>query len=157
MFIGSHLDTDIEKNTCRLAFHGTVADSTDTIEEMHERLRIFRKKTREGVIDRALDKRTSIIRGLFKKEANSSLYIGLTVTFPEIEGLTGRIDSPFGKSGKYKIVFNHEIEGPIQQLTGKKVQLEFKKFLFHKTSGSCERDFQCDLIQSSDIPMWCSW
>lgn len=87
---------------------------------------------------------------MFKKEASPTLYVGLKVFLIRKESggnekkeeggeeeqqqqVEGRIDSPFGKSGKYKVVFDDlEIKSP-KQVLGLKVVLNYKKFMFKKS------------------------
>jgi hypothetical protein len=136
VFIGSHLDAAIDKNACRLAFHGSVAEAFQSAEAAKGQLRVFRRRAKEGVVDRVVDGRTAIIRGLCKREASPGLYAGLVVTFPEIDGLSARIEAPFGKSGKFKVVLSRDV-APAAQLASKKVRLAFKKFMFRTSpSGS---------------------
>ena len=64
VLIGSHLDTDQNLATCRLAFHGRLLQSV-TKEEV-EKLRIFKRKLKEGQIERVQDERTVICKNLFQ-------------------------------------------------------------------------------------------
>ena len=64
-------------------------------------LKIYKDKSKEGVIDRIHDEYTLIGRSLFKKETNLDLFTGLKVTLST--GETGKIESGFGQSGKFKI------------------------------------------------------
>lgn len=78
MIIGSKLDTDLEANNCRIAFHGNILASY-TKKELPSRLRIFRRKTRVGKVEKTIDNYTLLVKDLFKKETNISLFIGKTV------------------------------------------------------------------------------
>lgn len=127
-------DPIADKGACRLAFHGKVHETSETASAVRSWLRVFRTKTKEGAIERPLDTRSAIAKGLFKKETDSSLFLGRTVVIPELDGVTARIDSMFGKSGKFKIVLSKEVATPAV-LSGKKIQLHFKQFIFQKTAG----------------------
>jgi selenocysteine-specific elongation factor len=107
MIIGSKLDTDLEANMCRIAFHGTIIASYQ-IKDLAARLRIFRKKTRVGRIERVVDNYTLLVKDLFKKETNVNLFIGKTVVI-KATGNIGKIDAAFGKSGKVKVHFSNGV------------------------------------------------
>ena len=139
LFIASHLDADKFKNACRLAFHGHVALCYPTVDALHSSLRMYTLRSKEGVVERAVDPRTAIAKGLFKKEANFELYVGLKVTVPgyispqattDTPVLTAKIDSAFGKSGKFKIIFDRDVTA--KGITGQKIVLTYKKYRFAK-------------------------
>jgi selenocysteine-specific elongation factor len=114
LLIGSKLDTDIHLNTCRIAFHGHVLHSF-TNKDFKETttsngagdghrlsdLKIYKEKSKEGIVERKHDEYTLIGRALFKKETNIDLFVGLKVKLST--GETGKIESSFGQSGKFKI------------------------------------------------------
>ena len=142
LFVASHLDADATGSSssssssssaggCRIAFHGHAAASFATAEALFAGLRVFSRRAREGTIERAVDPRTAIARGLYKKEAACTPFLGLTVTVPGYApdpALTARIDSPFGKSGKFKIVFAHDVTA--KAIAGQKIVLSYKKYRF---------------------------
>ncbi len=116
LLIGSKLDTDIHLNTCRIAFHGhvlhsftnkdfkeTTTTSNSGAGDGHRLsdLKIYKEKSKEGVVERRHDEYTLIGRALFKKETNIDLFVGLRVKLST--GETGKIESSFGQSGKFKI------------------------------------------------------
>ena len=113
LLIGSKLDTDIHLNTCRIAFYGHVLHSftnkdfkesntnPTTIGHRLNELKIYKEKSKEGVVERKHDEYTLIGRNLFKKETNIDLFVGLKVRLST--GETGKIESGFGQSGKFKI------------------------------------------------------
>ncbi|XP_038054019.1 selenocysteine-specific elongation factor-like [Patiria miniata] len=104
LVIGSKLDTDIHSNTCRLAFHGQLCHHiTDKnyAETVLPQLKIYKNKSREGVVDRMTDEYSVIGRSLFKKETNLQAFVGLKVELST--GEEGVIEGGFGQSGKYKI------------------------------------------------------
>lgn len=58
LLIGSKLDTEIEKNECRLAFSGNILEIYDeTTQEYKLHLKIAKSKKREGIVDRVVDNR----------------------------------------------------------------------------------------------------
>jgi hypothetical protein len=77
--------------------------------DIHElrRFRLFKRKTKEGVVDRVEGSEGGALRvigrGLFKKEADMNLFVGLKVATRA--GQVGRIEAAFGKSGKFVLVF----------------------------------------------------
>ncbi|CAI5998752.1 unnamed protein product [Closterium sp. NIES-64] len=91
LLIASRLDSDIHTNTCRMAFHGRILAPIDptTMHSGSQALRVYKLKTREGVIDRVVDSHSLIGRGLFKKETDISKFVGLKVTTVEGGWLNG--------------------------------------------------------------------
>ncbi|GJP65914.1 hypothetical protein CLOP_g22813 [Closterium sp. NIES-67] len=131
LLIASRLDSDIHSNTCRMAFHGHIVAPIDptTMNSGSQAVRVFKLKSREGVIDRVVDSHSLIGRGLFKKETDITKFVGLRVT--TVEGTQGTIQSPFGKSGKFKVVFQSAL--PKEAIAGAPLHLVFKRLLFDKT------------------------
>lgn len=66
--IGSHLDGATTSTACRLAFYGRMLRAI-TNEELRS-LSIFKRKSKEGQIDRVQDAHTLICKGLFKPGAH---------------------------------------------------------------------------------------
>ena len=78
---------------CRLAFHGTVAQAYADAAYATTALRalkVFKIKHRDGHVDRLVDERTVLGRGLFKRETAMDLFLGLPV-----ELSTGTAPGPF--------------------------------------------------------------
>ncbi|XP_019623782.1 PREDICTED: selenocysteine-specific elongation factor-like [Branchiostoma belcheri] len=159
LVIGSRLDTDIHANTCRLAFHGQLLEplvDKNYGETVLPKLKVFKNKSKEGMVERMTDEYTVIGRSLFKKETNIQLFVGLKVKLST--GEEGVIEGGFGQSGKFKIRIPQGLQpGTVQQLSaagkkkkGKKadeeeaaaaqvpekgqggiqVSLQFKKYIF---------------------------
>jgi len=130
IIIGSRLDTDINANTCRLAFQGTLLSPLDTeIETELKKIRIYKPKIKEGAIDRVQDPYTAIGKNLFKKETDPNIFTGLKVE--RNNGSVGKIESSFGKSGKFKI---HFPDGGLKETdTGELIHLKFKRYTFDKS------------------------
>lgn len=128
MVIGSKLDSDINANVCRLAFSGNLIECIDSSSTQDlQKLRIFTPKERRGVIDRLVDERTLIGNKLFSKQTNMSIFIGLNISRSS-NNAVGRIESAFGKSGKFKVYFP---DGGQTDTDGELV-LSFKKYIFDK-------------------------
>ncbi|KXS20666.1 P-loop containing nucleoside triphosphate hydrolase protein [Gonapodya prolifera JEL478] len=111
LVIGSKLDMDIHSSSCRLAFSGTIHEAisgADFHKSYLQSLRIFKRKRREGTIDRIVDERHLIGRGLLKKETPIEPYLGLKVSLTT--GAVGYIESSFGQTGKYKCTFPNDID-----------------------------------------------
>lgn len=102
--IGSKLDSDINANLCRLAFHGRArwqsADKHYARSEL-PKLKIYKDKAREGTAERAANEFEVIVRDMFKKETSLDLFTGLRVGLSS--GETGVIEGTFGQSGKVKV------------------------------------------------------
>jgi len=105
VLIGSRLDTDINSNTCRLAFHGKVVwqarNKVDYVKTELSKLKVFKNKSKEGVVERAVNEQEVIVRDLFKKETNIDLFSGLNVSLSS--GEVGTLEGSFGQSGKVKV------------------------------------------------------
>jgi len=143
LIIGSRLDTDIQSNTCRLAFSGRLVQKFDPKKDT-ERLRLYTMKEKSGVICRLGDsfKRNDdnrVVRyevygsDLFKKETNMTQFIGLQV---ETEtGDVGEIQSSFGTGGKFKVSFPAGTDAR----NGSKLFLRFKRYV-HDTEKKIRQD-----------------
>ncbi|CAH1785985.1 unnamed protein product [Owenia fusiformis] len=122
LVIGSRLDTDIHSNTCRLAFHGQLLEAiTDPKypETILPKLKVYKNKLKEGIVERLADDYSVICRGLFKKESNIELFVGLKVTLST--GESGTIEGGFGQSGKFKVRIPNGVEASTKEaLTSKK-------------------------------------
>ena len=102
--LGSKLDSDIHKNICRLAFDGRLVHSfhnKDYQSTELRKLKIFKVKQKQGVVERLVNDCEVVCKNMFKKETNIHLFTGLNVTLST--GETGVIDGPFGQSGKFKV------------------------------------------------------
>jgi len=146
--IGSRLDTDINANMCRLAFHGTavwLATSKDRslVAKELEGLRVAKLKSREGIVERLQNEQEVIVKDLFKKETNLTLFTGLAVMLST--GEKGYIEGSFGQSGKVKVRLREGLmpdtvarlptgkkKGDQNSVVGEpvKVILSFKRYIF---------------------------
>eukprot|EP00731_Ephydatia_muelleri_P025051 Em0017g134a len=114
LVIGARLDIDayiqycvclcVCVNTCRIAFHGVLLHSSEDLEYQKSflpQLKVYKLKTKEGVVERIQDERTVIGRGLFKRETKIQSFLGLTVKLSS--GELGIIEGAFGTSGKFRV------------------------------------------------------
>ncbi|XP_065844558.1 selenocysteine-specific elongation factor-like [Oscarella lobularis] len=104
LVIGSRLDTDINSNSCRIAFYGRLLRSfvdRANMASVLPQLKVYKMKQKEGIVERMQDSYTVICRSLFKKETNMALFTGLKVNLSTDE--RGVIEGSFGQSGKVKI------------------------------------------------------
>ena len=104
LVIGSKLDMDIHVNSCRLAFWGHLLEGIDDknyTSSILPKIKIYKEKSKRGVVERASSEYEVIGKGMFKKETNIQLFVGLRVQLTT--GESGTIESSFGQSGKIKI------------------------------------------------------
>jgi len=132
LFIGSRLDldTNVAGSTCRLALHGHLATVFDTADMPPAGVRIFKRKQREGTVERWADERTAICRGMFKKETDLTMFEGMAVS--TAAGHQGVIAGAFGKSGKYKVTFSDIVPAELRDdptSDAQKLVLRFKRYL----------------------------
>ena len=131
LYIASRFDADIHQNTCRLAFHGRLVRAID-LEKTPDgvrRIKAFKMKQREGTVERFVDERSVIGKGMFKKETDLGLFAGMRVVTDR--GEAGAIDGGFGKSGKYKVYFSDGI-APRENGETTRLYLRFKRYVFDK-------------------------
>ncbi|UYV70316.1 hypothetical protein LAZ67_7002496 [Cordylochernes scorpioides] len=138
LIIGSHLDYDIHSKSCRLAFHGQVLQLGGP--ELLPALRVFKVKSKEGMVDRMSSPHDIIVRNLFKKETNLKLFQSLPVVLST--GEQGAVEGWFGQSGKVKVHIPGGLQPSTQELLAKKkgkeqpptesvnVSIHFKRFIF---------------------------
>lgn len=104
LVIGSRLDTDIHLNLCRIAFHGRLlvpVTEKNFAQTLLPQLKIYKTKTREGIVERMADEYSVIAHSLFKKETNIQSFVGMKIKLST--GEEGMIEGGFGQSGKVKI------------------------------------------------------
>jgi selenocysteine-specific elongation factor len=104
LVIGSKLDTDIHSNVCRIAFSGRMVEAIKDpkyTENVLPKVKVFKNKCKEGVVERKSDDYTVICHGTFKRETNMDLFTGLRVQLST--GEQGVIEGGFGQSGKFKV------------------------------------------------------
>ena len=132
IFIGSKLDTEIEKNEWRLAFNGNILEtySADT-EDYKKYLKITKDKFKEGIVDKVVDNRNIIVRNLLSKETPVAPFVNMKVLIVE-SGQIGKITGAFGKSGKFKARFDEDLLNP-DELKNKVVRMPFKKLIYDTT------------------------
>lgn len=147
LVIGSKLDTDVHTTACRLAFHGhLVSPLEDKLYAVTvlPRIRAFKVKSREGVVERVASETCVIAKNMFKKETDMRVFAGMKVRLSS--GEAGTIDGSFGQSGKVKVHIpeglSEETKLRLSYLSKKKagcdathaepvrVLLTFKKYVF---------------------------
>ena len=74
--MGYKFDGDINDNVCRIAFSGSIVESLKDQDLAAGLLKIYRFKSKRGVIDKVVDNHTIIIKDLFKKDVNIQTFIG---------------------------------------------------------------------------------
>jgi len=128
VIIGSKLDIDANSKQCRIAFEGELLQILTS--EQRSSFSIRRLKERIGKIEKVLDSNTVLVKDLFKKETNITLFIGKKV---ELKGLgkSGTISSTFGKSGKIKVTTAEPIpKESTEALINSEVVMLIEKELF---------------------------
>ncbi|XP_055917641.1 selenocysteine-specific elongation factor [Eupeodes corollae] len=141
MIIASKLDLDVHANTCRLAFWGCIewlTHSSNYSVEILPKLRIFRKKQKQGTIQRVVNENQVIVQNLFKKDGNRDVYVGKKIELST--GECGIIESTFGQTSKVKINFPEGLRADTLDLLKTKMNtvlviLKFKKYIFNKKLG----------------------
>ena len=142
LFIASKLDSDIHANVCRLAFYGKILtkfSDKSYIENDLSNVKIFKIKTKEGIVDRVSNEYEVIVKNLLKKETNVQNFVGLKVSLSS--GDEGVIDGAFGQSGKVKVripngIKDKSLVSKSKGSTGEankspiKVLLQFKRFIY---------------------------
>ncbi|KJE92526.1 selenocysteine-specific elongation factor, variant [Capsaspora owczarzaki ATCC 30864] len=162
LLIGSRLDLDPDVHTkaCRLAFSGRVHEAlTDKSyrETFLPKLKVFKRKSRTGTVERILDDYTLIGKGLFKKETTLEPFLGLQVGLSS--GEVGEIEGAFGQSGKFRVRMRQAVsdatkatlaasdkpkgkgKAPAPEAEAIEIVLSFKRYVY---------DRQKRMIQSKD-------
>ncbi|KAK7870360.1 hypothetical protein R5R35_000535 [Gryllus longicercus] len=102
--IGSKLDIDFHSNTCRLAFSGCLLECLEDKnypQTVLPNLKVYKEKSKLGLVERVVNTQEVIVKKLFKKETNIPLFSGLKVNLST--GDKGVIEGSFGQSGKVKV------------------------------------------------------
>lgn len=126
--IGSKLDMDVHTNMCRLAFKGKpleIFTDKNYGETQLERIKVYKEKSKEGLVERVANENELIVKSLLKKDTNSQLFVGLKVKLST--GEEGVIDGTFGQGGKVKV----RITSGLQDTT----KLTLQKFSSGKKKG----------------------
>ncbi|TRY64136.1 hypothetical protein TCAL_00841 [Tigriopus californicus] len=126
--LGSKLDINSNSPTCRLAFHGQLLEMFEAkdyhLKEL-PRLKIFKEKSKTGVVERASNECEAICKNMFKKETNLALFTGLKVNLST--GESGFIEDSFGQSGKFKVRIPDGLQPTTMDLLGTKTSKKSKK------------------------------
>ncbi|CAH8432619.1 unnamed protein product [Heterobilharzia americana] len=153
LVIGAKLDT-CSVTSCRIALHGRVTlqlSDPKYKSNILSKLLICKSKSRCGQIERVVNPRACIVHGLFKRETNWEIFVGLRAhviakstedNSTENYRVGGYIESSFGQSGKCRLALDDDLPDEILALysakagrkttseTEIKVVLEFKKNIF---------------------------
>ena len=73
-----------------MGFYGNLLEVADDKEPINKKLKIFREKTRSGVVEKIIDNYTLLIKDLFKKETNINLFLNREVVL-KLTGNVGKI------------------------------------------------------------------
>lgn len=139
LLIASKLDTE-QLNVCRLAFYGKILINNSSIdknckEEFLRRIKIYKEKSREGVVQRVVNECEVIAMNLFKKETDRSKFEKMKCELST--GEIGIIAGTFGESSKVRVQFSPPLNPTtietIKNSKNIKVILNFKKFIFDKS------------------------
>lgn len=104
LVIGSKLDMNVHTSTCRLAFWGHLIKNYEDkayINSDLPNLKIFKQKSKVGLVERAPSDSSVIVKNMFKKETNLQLFSNMKVKLST--GENGIIEGGFGQSGKVKV------------------------------------------------------
>lgn len=139
LLIGAKLDTE-QTNVCRLAFHGQLSIENTSSDRNYQqtflpKLKVFKPKSREGLVQRVVNDYEVIASNLFKKETDREKFVGMKCQLST--GEHGLIAGSFGQSSKVRIQLKSQLQSStIETLknskTTVKVLLNFKKFIFDK-------------------------
>ncbi|CAH8429140.1 unnamed protein product [Schistosoma bovis] len=151
--IGAKLDT-YSISSCRIALHGRVLvqlNDSNYKSNYLSKLLVCKSKTRRGQLERIVNPRMCIVHGLFKRETNWEIFVGLRAyliikshedSSEHIQRIYGYIESSFGQSGKCRLALENDLPDEIlaqySSKAGRKqisqpnieVILEFKKNIF---------------------------
>ncbi|KAG2374473.1 hypothetical protein C9374_010757 [Naegleria lovaniensis] len=138
-YIASKLDTDIHANTCRLSFNGKVLQMWNREQipkaQLAKMLPVFKYKEKRGVVDRVENANTIIGKNILNSKSQSlQPFLGRTVAIlvDEQPRFFGTIDSSFGQSGKFRVVFKDPL--PKQpNLRNKPIQFKYKVNIYDET------------------------
>lgn len=132
LYISSKLDSDISANLCRIAFYGKILTlfHEKSYETSLSSLKVYKFKSKEGIVDRVANQYEVIVKNMFKKETDIQRFVGLKVKLSS--GEEGIIDGTFGQTGKIKIrvpngLKSVPVKGSFETI---RVQLLFKRFIY---------------------------
>lgn len=129
-FIGSRFDFHQESKDCRIAFYGHCLESFNSSVSLQliNDLQVFIYKEREAVVDKFVNDHTIIVKEMFQKETNVSLFFGKYVfVFVDQDCLKGEIFAAFGNSGKVKVRFDDDLSQFKDKLKNCRVTMKIQK------------------------------
>jgi hypothetical protein len=89
-------------------------------------LPLFKRKSKEGRVDRMADAHSLIARGLFERDVDPAPFVGMRVALGT--GEHGRIEGSFGKSGKVRVRVDAGGLGAERHTGAVAVRLDYCKF-----------------------------
>ena len=92
-------------------------------------MKLYRLKSRAGVVDRVTSDNTLIVKNLFQKKTDVSRFIGLECRLTKFPEYSGKLIQAFGKSGKVKATFSKSLSEISDDLKDAEVTIEFKKYI----------------------------
>ena len=157
MLIGSRLDTDVNKTVestmCRIALYGrpvaySTAASVDEASPVElSTLKIFKTKQREGVVDRIVNSREIICRGLFKRETDMSLFTGKKIC-TSIEG----------EEGEYLVRLERQASSRSSFGTERRLRREIRCICASSSiSSTRQQRVKCSSDRASYEVVYCTW
>uniref|UniRef100_A0A0N5CFD8 Tr-type G domain-containing protein n=1 Tax=Strongyloides papillosus TaxID=174720 RepID=A0A0N5CFD8_STREA len=129
-YMAAKLDIQ-DSHCCRFAFYGNI----EKILDKDDQLLLYKCKKKEGTVDRVENERYVICKEMFKKETKIETFLNMSVVFGN--GIEGKIESSFGKTGKFKVVLNQPLsDDDINKIKKEKVYLFMKKYLHNQSLKS---------------------
>ena len=92
------------------------------------KLKVFKHKLDEGVMERAVDDQEVILRDLFNGKANFDLFCRLRVNLSS--GEKGSLEGSFGQSRRVKVIVL-EVEGLEKETIARVATIKFKRIVLY--------------------------
>ncbi|CEF64447.1 Selenocysteine-specific elongation factor [Strongyloides ratti] len=120
-----------DTHACRFAFYGNIEKILDTDND----ILLYKCKQKEGTVDRIENDNTIICKDMFKKETKIETFLNMSVIFDN--GIEGKIESTFGKTGKFKVISKNPLSNDdIGKMKKAKIYLYMKKYLHNQSLKS---------------------
>lgn len=139
LVLGTKLDLDINVNQCRIAFWGhleIISDTKNYRNDVLSQLKVYKRKTKIGTVQRVINANELICDNLFKKNSIRELFIGMKINLSTNE--IGVIESTFGSTTKVRIKFFDVLStDTMEKLKTPRdinVIFNFKKYIFDKNN-----------------------
>ena len=129
-YIASKLDISIDTKECRMVFSGRSIRNIfhNGVDTIYEGIKLIKKKRKQGTVERVSNDGSVIVKDLFNKNSNITMFIGYQVFFEGKSDLVAKILTTFGNSGKIKVSFNtmHD-DALLEGLVGIVCYIEYDK------------------------------